>query len=112
MGDLQCAARFLLVPPGVSAELSRERVAAVFTSTGDLAVRTATAIADNLDLESNELGRSVGADDLASVADQFRGETVVVVAPLPIDGLPVVPNTTTEPYLALEYDEYGWRAGR
>jgi hypothetical protein len=109
MGDLHCPARFLLVPPGSSAELGDERVAAVFTSTDAPALLTATALANDLDLKPHELSRPVAADDLADVADQFRGETVVVVAPLPIDGLRVV-RTTAEPYLVVEYDEHGWRS--
>jgi broad specificity phosphatase PhoE len=91
MSDLQCAATVLLVPPG-PAEPSRAlgralrdaRLAAIYTSPRSSAVRTAEVVGAETGLPVSVLAGLAGARglraELDAIADQHRGETVLVVS--------------------------------
>jgi hypothetical protein len=92
VSDLQCPARFLLVPPqeeGVAGSLRLERVAAVYDAAG--AAAGAGALARELGVPARPCPAPVrmvdvrtGAPEalavLADLADLHRGESVVVLA--------------------------------
>lgn len=88
MSDLQCAATLLLVRPGsdpdaVGPELVGRRVAAVYCDATAPAVRTAEALAAVTGVRvvaREELAETATAGELSAMADEHRGETVVVVA--------------------------------
>lgn len=87
MTDLHCAATLLLVPAGLAADLgpalARARVAHVWTGTAAPSLGAAEAIAGDLGVgvtERGDLDEPAALDQsLAEIADEHRGETVVVV---------------------------------
>lgn len=87
MSDLQCAATLLLVPygevPTHAQALSSARVARVWAAATDPARRAADVLAADLGVGVTTSGDLAGAEPSAEVmgeiADQHRGETVVVV---------------------------------
>lgn len=113
MGDLQCPARFVIVPPGFddvaalsAGALAGERVAAVLLgAAGDDGRRSAAALAEVLDVAVSDVAGVDVAPALAEASDGYRGETVLVVAAQPVAGLPVGGS----PPFVVEYDEHGWR---
>jgi len=87
MSDLQCAATLLLVPSGLATDLGtalgRARVAHVWTGSAASSLAAAEAIAADLGVgvaRRDDLDEPAGLDRcLAEIADEHRGETVVVV---------------------------------
>lgn len=102
MSDLQCPATFVLVRDGdrepardVARSLRHRRVAHVYTSDLPTAVTTAAVMAEELDVpvreqaELRELGPDAESDAdavtrlatvLSEIADEHRGETLLVVS--------------------------------
>lgn len=75
-----CPARLILLPPGSRDRLAGERVAAVY-ATPDAEV-PAGQLAEELGVRLTLLPASVEAEEtVRGVADEHRGETVVVIAP-------------------------------
>lgn len=113
MGDLQCPARFVIVPPGLddvaalsAGALAGERVAAVLlAAAGDDGRRSAAVLAEALDVTVGDVADLDVAPALAEASDGYRGETVLVVATQPVAGLPVGGPSP----VVVEYDEHGWR---
>ena len=87
MSDLQCAATLLLVPyrdvSNLGQALSGSRVAMVWTTTIEPARQAAGVLAADLGVGVTASADIAGTDPSAAVlgeiADQHRGETVVVV---------------------------------
>ncbi|HEY9408136.1 MAG TPA: DinB family protein [Jiangellaceae bacterium] len=111
MGELQCPARFVIVPPGFddvaalsAGALAGERVAAVLLAAADAGRRSAAALAEALDVAVHDVSGVDVAPALAEASDRYRGETVLVVAAQPVAGLPMADSP-----LVVEYDEHGWR---
>ncbi len=91
MSDLQCAATLLLVPPGevepsraLGRMLRDARLAAIYTSPRGSAVRTAEVVGAETGLPVSVLAGLASATglraELGAIADQHRGETVLVVS--------------------------------
>ncbi len=88
MSDLQCAATLLLVPvdraEGLAGTLTHAKVARVWTGTAEHAVRVAELAAAELGVAvttRSELDDPEQIDlSLSDIADEHRGETVVVLA--------------------------------
>ena len=79
MGDLQCAARDVVVPGPADAEALRpERPAAVLAGPG--AGESADSLARELDVLCRDLNSGSGlVPELDALADEYRGECVAVV---------------------------------
>lgn len=91
MGDLQCAARFFLVadgPAGPAGErLRSERVAAVVGGPGPATGALAEALgAGRVDVRHHLHDAESLAEALSTLADSYRGESVVVVAAAEVIG--------------------------
>lgn len=85
MSDLQCAARFFLVAEGPSgqaeAQLRRERVAALVGDPAGATADLAEALtAGRVDVRRDLVDAEALAGVLETLADSYRGESVVVVA--------------------------------
>ena len=89
MSDLQCAATLLLVPYGQVESFARSlagaRIAHVWTGETETALQAAEALAAELGVGAttrSELDDPHQSDlALGDIADEHRGETVVVVVP-------------------------------
>jgi hypothetical protein len=87
MSDLHCAATLLLVPveqaPGVAGTLTTARIAHVWSGTEALTLQAAEKAAAGLGVGTttrSELDDPEEMDTvLAEIADEHRGETVIVV---------------------------------
>ncbi|WP_328326799.1 hypothetical protein OHA70_39055 [Kribbella sp. NBC_00382] len=110
--NLMCPARLILLPPGSRERLAGERIAAVYATAA--ATGPATQLADELSVRltllpaaqhpapanPSQADRRLVEAMVREIADQHRGETVVVIAPdlnLGID-LPAV----------IEHEGDGW----
>lgn len=121
MSDLQCAATLVLAAPSERAEalalgerLAMRRIAAVWTGDGASQRQTAELVAGVLGLpvtarpgldalDPGDAGDDRGA--LQEIADQHRGETVLVLLPAsPVAGLRLGPDEIAE----LRIDGDGW----
>ncbi|GAA1595551.1 hypothetical protein GCM10009789_56930 [Kribbella sancticallisti] len=77
-----CPARLVLLPPGSRERLAGERVAQVYATPG--AEEPAAGLAEELGVRLTvvpELSHAEAESVVREIADQHRGETVVVVAP-------------------------------
>ncbi|WP_433023419.1 class I SAM-dependent methyltransferase [Kribbella sp. CA-294648] len=75
-----CPARLILLPPGSRDRLSGERVAAVYATRDAEAL--ATQLAEELGVRLTLLPEHGEAEEVVrGIADEHRGETVVVIAP-------------------------------
>ncbi|WP_322936626.1 hypothetical protein [Nocardioides bizhenqiangii] len=89
MSDLQCAATLLLVPDGQVEDFARSlagaRIGHVWTGTSDRATGSGELLATDLGVgvtARSELDDPQQIDlALGEIADEHRGETVVVVVP-------------------------------
>ena len=91
MSDLQCAATFVFVASGdetrvgaLAADLRFRRVAMVYAGDGAEPDRTARVVADVL---GAQVRRELALDSTAAlegIADEHRGETVLVTADAPL----------------------------
>ncbi|MEU4395542.1 class I SAM-dependent methyltransferase [Kribbella sp. NPDC023855] len=75
-----CPARLILLPPGSRDRLAGERVAAVYATPE--AEQPAAQLAEDLGVRLTLLPEPIEAEEVVrGVADEHRGETVVVIAP-------------------------------
>ena len=87
MSDLHCAATLLLVPadqaPGVAVRLTAARIAHVWSGTEALTSQATEQVAAGLGVGTTTRSGLDGPEEfdtvLAEIADEHRGETVVVV---------------------------------
>jgi hypothetical protein len=91
VSDLQCAATFVFVAPGddahdraLAADLRFRRVAMVYAGDGPGPERTARVVADVLGTHVRRELALDSAPALEGVADEHRGETVLVTAEAPL----------------------------
>jgi hypothetical protein len=90
VSDLQCAATFVFAVPGdeaqaraLAAGLRFRRLAMVYAGDGPAPDRTARVVADVLGVQMRRDTALEGTAALEGIADEHRGETVLVVAEAP-----------------------------
>ena len=86
MSNLQCPVTMILAPPGdalrLAGRLRDERISAIWCDSQTAAVEAAEAVADELGVPDVRV-QAASADELESLADEFRGETVLGIVPEP-----------------------------
>ena len=126
MSDLQCAATFVFAVPGdeaqdraLAADLRFRRVALVYADDSAAPERTARVVADVLGLQVRRDTALDGTAALEGIADEHRGETMLVVAdasllakvlPALVPGLPSSygPALAAGDVVEMRVDADGW----
>ncbi len=86
MSNLQCPVTMILAPPGdasrLSDELRDERISAIWCDSQTSAREAAAAVANALGVPDVRV-QAANVHELESLADEFRGETVLGIVPGP-----------------------------
>ena len=86
MSNLQCPVTMILAPPGdalrLADELRDERISAIWCDSQTPAREAAAAVANELGVPDVRV-QAANVDELESLADEFRGETVLGIVPEP-----------------------------
>ena len=86
MSNLQCPVTMILAPPGDALRLTGrfrdERISAIWCDSQTSAREAAAAVANALGVPDVRV-QAANVDELESLADEFRGETVLGIVPGP-----------------------------
>ncbi len=86
MSNLQCPVTMILAPPGdalrLAGQLRDERISAIWCDSQTPAREAATTVAVELGVPNVRV-QAANVDELESLADEFRGETVLGIVPEP-----------------------------
>ena len=86
MSNLQCPVTMILAPPGdalrLAGQLRDERISAIWCDSQTSAREAAAAVANALGVPDVRV-QAANVDELESLADEFRGETVLGIVPEP-----------------------------
>ena len=86
MSNLQCPVTMILAPPGdalrLVGQLRDERISAIWCDSQTPARKAAAAVANALGVPDIRV-QAANVDELESLADEFRGETVLGIVPEP-----------------------------
>ena len=86
MSNLQCPVTMILAPPGDALRLTGrfrdERISAIWCDSQTSAREAAAAVANALGVSDVRV-QAANVDELESLADEFRGETVLGIVPGP-----------------------------
>ncbi len=86
MSNLQCPVTMILAPPGDALRLTGrfrdERISAIWCDSQTSAREAAAAVANALGVPDIRV-QAANVDELESLADEFRGETVLGIVPEP-----------------------------
>ncbi len=86
MSNLQCPVTMILAPPGdalrLAGQFRDERISAIWCDSQTSARRAAATVANELGVPDVRV-QAANVDELESLADEFRGETVLGIVPEP-----------------------------
>ena len=86
MSNLQCPVTMILAPPGdalrLAGQFRDERISAIWCDSQTSAREAAAAVANALGVPDIRV-QAANVDELESLADEFRGETVLGIVPEP-----------------------------
>ena len=87
MSNLQCPVTMILAPPSdphrLAGGLRDERISTIWSDPQALAMQTAEAVAAELGVPDLRV-QAATLNELESLADEFRGETVLGIVPEPV----------------------------